>query len=128
VFLTVLRNRFLSFNAKFVTADVVIHKLKVECLPVLFIIWLKKACPLSATCNKYLDFIIFRTLAKMFDTFSQVIFNKCRTVFNIQLVADMIGKHNINFLVRYCASDKFVLCLHQVQNAKYKSIAPELKL
>jgi len=51
------------------TADVVIHLLKVKCLPEL--VYGLNACPLNATDNKSLNFFIFKTLAKVVDAFSQ---------------------------------------------------------
>ena len=43
--------------------------LKVKCLPVLF--YGLNACPINETDYKSLDFVIFRTLAKIVETFSQ---------------------------------------------------------
>jgi len=66
VFLTILGNLFINLLiplrkiGRCATADVVIHF----------------ACLLSATDNKFLDFVILRTLANIFDTFSQVITNE----------------------------------------------------
>jgi hypothetical protein len=45
-------------------ADVVMHLLKAKCLLVLF--YGLNACLLNATHYKSLDFVIFRTLAKIF--------------------------------------------------------------
>jgi len=58
-----------SFNAIFgmigrsSTADIVINMSKVKYLPV--ILYGLNACPLSAIENKILDFVIYRTLAKI---------------------------------------------------------------
>jgi len=74
-----------SFNAIFgkigrsATADVVIHLSKVKCLPVLLNDL--NVYPLSARDSKSLDFVIFRTLAKSVDTFSQNIIVECRMAF-----------------------------------------------
>jgi len=60
----------------FVTADVVIHLLKVECLPVLLYgLYGLNACLLSATDNKSFAFVICRTLTNVVDTFSRMAFN-----------------------------------------------------
>jgi len=107
VFDSFKKSFYKSFNATFgeigrsATADVVIHLLKVKCLPIL--LYGLNACPLSATDNKSLDFVIFKSLAKMFDTFSQVITNECRAAFNLPLVTDIIRKQQNYFLLRYCA-------------------------
>jgi len=42
-----------------------------------------------------LDFVIFRSLAKVVDTFSKVIINECRAAFNLPLATDIIRKQNI---------------------------------
>ena len=75
------------------------------------------ACPANATDNRSLDFVIFRTLANIFETFSQDIINECRTAFSLPLVADIIRTQKINFLVRYYASENLV-CKVFAQNAE----------
>ena len=52
-------------------------------------------------------FVIFRTIAKIFETFSQDIINECRI--NLPSVTDIISKQKIHFLVRYSASEN-LLC------------------
>ena len=75
-----------SFNAIFgkigrsATADVVMNLLKAKYLPVLF--YGLSACPLIATDYKSLVFVIFRTLAKIFETFSKNIIDECRVYGN----------------------------------------------
>ena len=95
------------YTGRSATADVVMHLLKAKCLPVLFYGF--NACPLNATDYKSLDFVIFRTIAKIFETFSQGIINECRLIFNLPSVYDIISKQKINFLVRYSASEN-LLC------------------
>jgi len=86
------------------------------------------ACHLSATDNKSLDFVIFITLAKMLDTFSQNIIFKRRTAFHLRLVTDIIKKQKYNFLVRCCASDNLVYKV-LASNADHEiNTAPEFKL
>ena len=110
-----------SFNAIFgkigrsATADVIMHLLKVKCLPVL--LYGLNACPLNITDYKSLDFVIFRTLAKIFETFSQDIITECHTAFNLSLMSDIIRKQKIYFLVRYSASEN-MLCEAFALNAK----------
>jgi hypothetical protein len=83
-----------SFNAifgkigRFATADTVIHLIKVKCLPVLM--YGLNACPVNITDKKSLDFAIFRTLAKIFETFSQDIIKECRIAFNIPDAAELV--------------------------------------
>jgi len=76
---------------------------------------------LSVTNNKSLDFDIFRMLANIFDTFSQVIIKECSTAFNPPLATD-IRKRAMYFLVRYCASDNLV-CKVFASNAERKHCA-----
>ena len=89
--------------------------LKVKCLPVL--VYGLNACPLNITDYKSLDFVIFRTLAKIFETFSHDIINECRTAFNLSLMSDKISKQKINYLVRYSASEN-LLCKAFALNAE----------
>ena len=80
VFDSATNSFYKSFNAifgKIGRSAVIKHLLKVKCLPVL--LHGLNACPLNITDCKSLDFVIFRTLAKMFETFSQDIINECRT-------------------------------------------------
>ena len=67
--------------------------------------------PLNATYKKALDYAIFRTPVKIFETFSQ------DTVFNLPSVTDTISKQKINFLVRYSAAEN-LLCKVFASNAK----------
>ena len=82
------------------------HLLKAERLPVLF--YGLMACPINATDYKSLDFVIFRTLAKVFEISSQDIINECRMISNLPSVTDIISKQKINFLVRYFASENLL--------------------
>lgn len=123
VFDTAKKSFYKAFNAifgkigRFATADVVMHLLKVKCLPVL--LYGLNACPLNNTDYKSLDFVIFRTLAKIFETFSRDIINECRTAFNLALMSDVISKQKINFLTRYSASEN-LLCKVFALNAEYE--------
>jgi len=72
------------------------------------------ACPLSVAVNKSLDFVIFRTLAKFVDTLYQVVFNECRTAFNLLLMTDITRKQKI---ISYCASDNLI-CKVLASNAE----------
>ena len=81
------------------------------------ILWLK--C-LPFKCDRLqisIGFVIFRILAKIFETISQDIINECRTAFNLPLVTDLISKQIINFLVRYAASEN-LLCKVFASNAE----------
>ena len=91
------------------------HLLNVKYLPML--LYGLNACPLNVADYKSLDFVIVRTLAKIFETFSQVIINECRTAFNISLMCDIISRHKINFLIRYSASEN-LLCKIFALNAE----------
>jgi Reverse transcriptase (RNA-dependent DNA polymerase) len=110
-----------SFNAIFgkigrhASADVVIHLLKIKCLPI--ILYGLNACPVNATDKKSLDFVIFKTLAKIFETFSKEVIDECRIYFNIPLAADMLINHKMKFLMRYSASEN-LLCQLYAPNAE----------
>ena len=73
--------------------------------------------PLNETDYKSLNFVIFRMIAKICETFSQDIINECQTAFNLPLVTDKISKQKINFLVRYSASEN-LLCKVFASNAE----------
>jgi hypothetical protein len=91
------------------------HLLKAKCLPILF--YGLNTCPLNAPDYKSLDFVIFRTLAIIFATFSQDIIYKCRMAFNLPPVTHIISKQKINFRVRYSASEN-LLCKVFESNAE----------
>jgi hypothetical protein len=111
---------FKSFNAifgkigRFTSADTIIHLLKTKCLPVL--LYGLNACPVNVSDIKSLDFAIFRTLAKIFETFSQDIIYECRMVFNIPVAADILIVQKAKFLRRYTASENH-LCKLFVKNS-----------
>ena len=69
----------------------------------------------------------FRTLAKIFETFSQDIINACRMAFNLPSVTDIINKQKINFLVRYSASEN-LLCKVLESNAEREIKAMRQKI
>ena len=74
-------------------------------------LWFKR---LPCKCFRYhLDFAIFRTLAKIFETFSQDIIYECRMIFNIPVAADIliVQKADVTQL------QKIILCKLFVQNA-----------
>jgi len=74
---------------------------------------------MSATDNKALDYVIFRMLAKIIDTLSQVVIIECRKAFNLPLMTDIIK--NKKLIVRYFTSDKLV-CLHQKAEREIKAL------
>jgi hypothetical protein len=93
VFDDLKKSLYKSFDAIFgrigqsSTANVVMHLFK--CLPILF--YDLNACSLSATDYKFLDFVIYRTLATIFETFAKYIINECRMAFNLPSVIDRIS-------------------------------------
>jgi exonuclease III len=110
------RSFYKSFNAifgkigRFASADVIIHLLKVKCLPV--ITYGLEACPINASEKKSLDFAIFKTLAKIFGTFSQDVINDCRIAFNIPVAAEMLRRQKMKFLTRYSVSENLLCKLY----------------
>ena len=81
------------------SADVVIHLLKVKCLPI--ILYGLNACPVNVTDTKSLDFAIFKILAKFFETFCKDIIDELRIVFNIPVAADILVTQNINLVALF---------------------------
>jgi exonuclease III len=110
-----------SFNAifgkigRYSSAEVVIHLLKVKCLPI--ILYGLNACPVNTIDKKSLDFAIFKTLAKIFETFSKDIINECRVAFSIPFAADILDTQKIKFLTRYSASEN-IICQLYAPNAE----------
>jgi hypothetical protein len=121
VFDNAKKSFYKSFNAIFgkigrhASAEVVIHLLKVKCLPI--ILYGLNACPVNATDTKSLDFAIFKILAKIFQTFSKDIIDECRIVFNIPVAGDILVTQKIKFLTRYSASENH-LCKLYTPNAE----------
>jgi len=119
VFDSAKKSFYRSFNAifgrigRFASADAIIHLLKMKCLPLL--LYGLNACPENPSDTKSLDFAIFRTLAKIFETFSIDIVNQFRMAFNIPETADMLSKQKTKFLRRYSASENH-LCKLFVKN------------
>ena len=109
VFDTAKKSFYRSFNAifgrigRFASADAIIHLLKMKCLPLL--LYGLNACPMNSSDTKSLDFAIFRTLAKIFETFAKDVINECRMAFNIPETSAMLSKQKTNFLRRYSASE-----------------------
>ena len=115
------KSYYKSFNAIFgkigrlATADVVIHLLQTKCLPILM--YGLNACPVNVSDSLSFDFVIYRTLAKIFETFSKDIINECRIVFGIPFMVDTIKKHKTTFLERYCVTENH-LCRLFASSAK----------
>jgi hypothetical protein len=122
VFDTAKKSFYKSFNAifgkigRYASEDTVVHLLKIKCLPVL--LYGLNACPVSASDHKSLDFTIFRTLAKIFGTFSQEIIKECRLSFNIPDAADLVKKHKVNFLMRYSASENLLCQIFAINSTR----------
>ena len=118
-----------SFNAifgkigRYSSAEVVIHLLKVKCLPI--ILYGLNACPVNTIDKKSLDFAIFKTLAKIFETFSKDIINECRVAFSIPFAADILDTQKIKFLTRYSASEN-IICQLYAPNAEREMKATRL--
>jgi hypothetical protein len=108
----VKKSFYKSFNAifgkigRFASAEVVIHLLKSKCFPV--ILYGLNACPVNVTDNNSFEFVIFRTLAKVFKTYSKETIGECRDVFCIQAFNEMIKNSKIKFLSRYAVAENTV--------------------
>ena len=70
---------------------------------------LNSACPLNAFDKHALDFVLTRTLMKIFKTGSNVIITECRQAFEIKLLSENAADRKITFLRKY-ANNCNVLC------------------
>jgi hypothetical protein len=100
---------FRSFNALFgkigrlASADVIAELLKSKCFPVL--LYGLEACPVNNTEIKSFEFALFRTYAKIFETFSKEVIDNCREAFGLSSVSTLIDRRKNNFLKRFVASE-----------------------
>jgi hypothetical protein len=103
---------FRSFNAIYgkvgrcASLEVVFQLLISKCLPI-FTYGLN-ACPINSSDRKSLDFVIFRTVAKILGTFDSTIIADCRNAFGLYNIVETINKLKIRFLMRYSASENII--------------------
>ena len=94
-----------SFNSVFgrvgrlASEEVIVELLQAKCLPV--ILYGLDACPLNAADKHSLDFVLNRSLMKIFKTGSLPVVDECRWAFNLKLLSETVVDRKINFLLKY---------------------------
>ena len=83
-----------SFNSVFgkvgchASEEITIKLIQTKCLPV--ILFGLDACPVNSTDKHSFDFLLTRSLMKLFQTGSNSIITECRKIFNVKLVSECI--------------------------------------
>jgi hypothetical protein len=96
-----------SFNAIFgkvgrlASEEVVIKLLQTKCLPI--ILYGLDACHVNAADKHSFDFMLTRSLMKLFQTGSNPVITECRRVFNIKLLSESITDRKITFLLKFAS-------------------------
>ena len=91
-----------SFNTIFgrvgrsASEEVVLHLIKVKCLPVL--LYGIEACPLNLTDLRSLEFTVKRVMIKLFRTYDNSILNSCMSFFGFPTVKEVIDQRKSKFL------------------------------
>jgi len=101
-----------SFNAIYskighcASEEVVVKLILSKCVPSL--IYGFDACPVSITDKRTLDFVITRTLMRVFKTSSIDVVNECQLRFNFPRGSDAVIRNKRRFLFRFMSSDNIV--------------------
>ena len=101
-----------SFNAIFgrtgrlASEEVVLHLIKVKCLPVL--LYGIKVCPVNLSDMRSLEFTVRRVLIKLFDTYNCAIIDSCMSLFGLS-VSELAGQRVHRFLFKFNMLDN-ILC------------------
>ena len=99
------RAYFRSFNAifgkvgRFASEEVILNLIYLKCLPVL--LFGLDAAPVKTSDKHSFDFVMTRTLMKLFRTGAINVINDCETIFNLRKISSIIQEKKMNFLVRY---------------------------
>ena len=103
-----------AFNAIFgkvgrlATEDVVLKLINTKCIPTL--LYGLDACPVNSSDKASLEFVLNRSLMKLFQTTSMEIINECCSMFNIRRIADLIAERKKRFLLRYANGSVNQVC------------------
>ena len=81
----------------------IVHLISVKSLPVLM--YGPGARPVCVSDKRSLDFIITRTLMKIFQTSSVDVVQECQTMFNFRRVSEMILERKRKFLQKFCSCE-----------------------
>jgi len=92
-----------------VSEEVVMHLIKVKCLPVL--LYGTDACPTNTTDLRSLEFIVKRVMIKLFCTYDTTVISSCMSFFGFPSVTEFIDQRRSKFFSKLNASDSDnVLC------------------
>ena len=106
-----------SFNSIFgkvshASEDVILKLIQSKCLPV--ILFGLDACPVNSSDRHSFDFLLTRSLMKIFKTGSNIIVTECRTAFNVKLLSEYIIERKKSFLYRYRNAENTICKLFYV--------------
>ena len=82
------------------------RKSQSKCVPI--ILYGVDACPLNSTDKQSLDFVLNRSLMKLFQTGSNVVLTECRNVFNIKLLSELVIQRKVKFLTKFSQNSNCV--------------------
>ena len=88
---------------------VVIHLIKVKCLPVLLYHG-TYACPTNTTDLRSLEFAVKRVMIKLFCTDNNTVISSCMSFFGFPSVTDFIDQRRSKFFSKFNASDNMLCC------------------
>ncbi len=98
-----------AFNAIFgkvgrhASEEVVLKLIQMKCIPV--ILHGLDCCPLNASEKHSLDFVLTRSLMKLFQTGSNIVITECRSAFRIKLLSELVRERKLKFLSKFSASE-----------------------
>ena len=102
-----------SFNAVFgkigrhASEEVTVKLIQSKCVPI--ILYGLDACPVNVADKHSLDFVLTRSLMKLFMTGSILVISEIRRALNIKLLSECVAERKRQFLTRFCAS-RNVIC------------------
>jgi len=89
-----------------VSEEVVMHLIKVKCLPVLYM-YGTDACPTNTTDLRSIEITVKRVVIKLFCTYDNTVISSCTLFFGFPSVTEFINQRN-KFFSKFNASD--MLC------------------
>jgi len=93
--------------------------IETKCLPV--ILYGLDACPVNASDKHSLDFVLTRSLMKLFQTGSNLVITECRRAFNLKLLSEIVNDRKAKFVTKYCECYN-IICQLFVDTAKVELI------
>ena len=79
--------------------EVTLKLIQTKCVPV--IMYGLDVCPVNNADKHSLDFVLTRSLMKLFQTNSIIVINECRNAFNIELLSKMVTECKRRFLSKF---------------------------